>query len=201
MTVHPISLNQMRPMRFGDGGISLNGNAKAPATPQATTPDPSESPTRHIIDSSETHIAFNVMPDRPVREQLRMRQFRVGATWIEAEFDRTYSSSMLNSPSHLTFVAALVQMQKITYMYCCHRLGFDPDVNKPEVLKIWPTHTNITMRDLVREEGNLVHRMDFRVFRRLDQVKYLATATSRIGVLQIDASAIIHLLRAPCLNE
>src|SRR6185437_13995374 len=78
MTVHPMSLNQMRPMRFGDGGISLNGNAKAPATPQATTPDPSESPTRHIIDSSETHIAFNVMPDRPVREQLRMRQVSRG---------------------------------------------------------------------------------------------------------------------------
>ncbi len=190
------------PIRFGDGEISLNGNAKVPVSPEATTtPDPSESPTQHIIDSSETHIAFNVMPDRPVREQLRMRQFRVGATWIEAEFDRTYSSSMLNSPSHLTFVAALVQMQKITYVYCCHRLGFDPDVNKPEVLKIWPTHTNITMRDLVRAEENLVHRMDFRVFRRLDQMKYLATATSRIGVLQIDASAMIHLLRAQCLNE
>lgn len=74
MTVHPIRLNQMRQ---SDGAMEkfLNGNAKAPVNPEATTtPDRGESATQHIIDSSETHIAFNVMPDRPVREQLRMRR-------------------------------------------------------------------------------------------------------------------------------
>ena len=150
-----------------------------------------------FTDSSVCGIAFNVMPDRPVHEELRIREFRIGADWIEAEFDRSYQSSMINSPSHLTFVSALIQMQKITYVYACSRFGFDPTVTATECLKVWPTNVNIVMRDLVREEEGLVHRMDFTGFRKVDARKYLATATSRIGVLQIDASAMLLLLRDP----
>jgi hypothetical protein len=153
---------------------------------------------RRIEDSSECLITFNVMPERGVTEELRIREFRVGPKWIEAEFDRTYSTSMLNSPSHLTFVSALIQMQKVTYVYACHRFGFDPDVRKQEVLKIWPTDLSIGMRELVREDQKLVHRMDVKGFRKLEPRKFLATATSRIGALQIDGSALIMLLRDPC---
>jgi hypothetical protein len=149
---------------------------------------------------SECRVDFNVMPDRSVREELRIREFRVGPTWIEAEFDRTYTSSMLHSPSHLTFVSALIQMQKVTYVYSCHRFGFDPDVRAPESLKIWPTKLAVLMRTLVTEEHHLVHRMDFTDFRRIEDNKYLAIATSRIGALSIDGSAIIMLLREPCLK-
>ena len=65
-----------------------------------------------VEDTSSCHVGFNVMPDRAIREELVIPEFRVGQTWIEAEFDRTYSSSMLNSPSHLTFVSALVQLAR-----------------------------------------------------------------------------------------
>jgi hypothetical protein len=148
---------------------------------------------------SECHVHFNVMPNRPVTEDLKAREFRIGSTWIEAEFDRTYHSLMLNSPSHLTFVAALIQMQKVTYVYSCHRFGFDPDVRQPEVLKVWPTNISITMRDMVTQGERLVHRMDVTAYRKIDERKYLATAKSRIGALQIDASAVIVLLRDACL--
>ena len=43
---------------------------------------------RRIEDSSECLITFNVMPERGVTEELRIREFRVGPKWIEAEFDR-----------------------------------------------------------------------------------------------------------------
>ncbi len=154
---------------------------------------------RHsLINCDSTcQVEFNVMPERPVREQLRIKQFRVGPTWIEAEFDRSYQTSMLNSPSHLTFIAALIQMQKITYVYSCHRFGLDPDVSGQELLKIWPTQISLTMRDMVIEEEGLVHRMDFTDFRKLEAGKYLATVRSRIGALQIDALAVIMLLGAP----
>jgi hypothetical protein len=148
-----------------------------------------------LIDTSCCSVVFNVMPGRAVKEDLRIREFRIGADWIEAEFDRSYSSEMLNSPSHLTFIAALIQMQKVTYVYCCYRLGFDPNPILGEHLKIWPTSVTVTMRDLVTEESRLVHRMEFQSFRKLNANKYLAVARSTIGVLQIDASALVMLLQ------
>jgi hypothetical protein len=153
--------------------------------------------TRQVPCDSVCGLNFNVMPGRPVKEELSMKEFRIGTDWIEAEFDRKYYSSMLNSPNHLTFIAALIQMQKVTYVFACHRLGFVPDVRGPEVLKVWPTRVAVTMRDLVREEKSLVHRMDFTVFRRVEARKYLATTKSHIGILQIDASAMIMPLREP----
>jgi hypothetical protein len=183
------------------------------AAPQIPTGEPTEhlaedrSPTpgnstRQIPCDSIYGLNFNVMPGRPVKEELSMKEFRVGPDWIEAEFDRKYYSSMLNSPNHLTFIAALIQMQKVTYVYACHRLGFVSDVKGPEVLKVWPTSVNVTLRDLVREEKSLVHRMDFTVFRRVEARKYLATTKSRIGIMRIDASAMIMPLREPpCSTE
>jgi hypothetical protein len=173
-------------------------DAESPAGPAPVDAGAAMDMVHCIQDNSECHISFNVMPDRSVREELRIREFRVGHNWIEAEFDRTYYSAMLNSPSHLTFVAALVQMQKVTYVYSCHRFGFDPDVRSPESLKIWPTNATIIMRDLVRDDERLVHRMDFTGYRKLETRKYMATATSRIGVLHIDATAMIVLLKDPC---
>jgi hypothetical protein len=165
---------------------------------QTASPQFAQNKTRVVSCNSECHVLFNVMPDRSVKEELRITEFRIGPTWIEAEFDRTYHSSMLNSPSHLTFVSALIQMQKVTYVYSCHRFGFDLDVRQPEVLKVWPTSLSIGMRDLVTDETRLIHRMDFAGYRKIENRKYLATAISRIGVLQIDGSAMITLLREPC---
>ncbi len=157
------------------------------------------SESRTLPDGSQCHVAFNVMPERGVTETLRMREFRIGETWIEAEFERTYLTEMLSSPSHLTFVSALVQMQKITYVYCCHRFGFPLDLTSEEALKIWPTDIHVRMRNLVSEEAALVHRLDITGFRRMDTHKYFASTSSTVnGTLQIDASALIHLLRDPC---
>jgi len=132
-----------------------------------------------------------------VREVLRIGRFRIGEDWIEAEFDRSYQSSMINSPSHLTFISALIQTQKVIYVYACHRFGFNPSVAESECLKVWPTSVQVVMRDQVREEEGLVHRIDFTGFRKVEPRKYLVTVTCRIGILQIDGTAILLLLRDP----
>ena len=154
--------------------------------------------TLGVSDGSKCHISFNVMPERSVTEELTMREFRIGKTWIEAEFDRDYKSEMLSSPTHLTFVSALIQMQKVTYVYCCSKFGFPIDVAGNECLKVWPTDVHISMPGMVTIESGLVHRMDFIGFRKIEPRKYLAIAKSNISnTLEINASAIIQLLQEP----
>lgn len=136
------------------------------------------------------------MPGRSVTESLNMRRFLIGPTWIEAEFDRSYESEMLDSPSHLTFISALIQMQKITYVYCCSKFGFKIDVDKPEHLKVWPTSLDIKMPAMVTEDQKIIHRLDFLSFRKVERYKYFIEVQSAIGnILKIDAGAIIQLLR------
>ncbi|RVT48112.1 hypothetical protein [Rubrivivax albus] len=134
------------------------------------------------------------MPERHVLEELHVREFRIGGTWIEAQFDRTYQSAMLNSPSHLTFIAALVQMQKLTYVYACNRLGLNADVHAAEALKVWPTSLSISLRDMVVDEKALVQRIEFTEFRKLSRNKFHAKARSEVGPIAIDATAMIIVI-------
>src|SRR5579884_1602489 len=73
-----------------------------------------------VVDRATQEIQFNVMPARPVSETLRPKEYRIWNRYIEAEFDREYYSSMLNSPDHLIFLTALIQVQRIVYIYLCH---------------------------------------------------------------------------------
>ena len=68
------------------------------------------------------------MPERPVRETLHIKRYRIGERCITAEFDRSYVNSILKSPSHLIFLSALVHSLKLMYVYACHTLGlkYDP---------------------------------------------------------------------------
>jgi hypothetical protein len=195
--------NSSHEREHGSASSDARGAATAePYEPLASTAQVvSEFAVHRLEARSECSVSFNVMPNRPVREELRIHEYRIGPNWIEAQFDRTYYTSMVNSPTHLTFVAALVQMQKITYVYACRRFGFSSDLRDTEALKIWPTDVQVSMRDLVRDETQLVHRMEFTTFRKLAHRKYLAVATSSIGALRIDGSAMIILLSEPCLNS
>lgn len=142
---------------------------------------PSGPPVTVIRDQSELRVEFNVMPGKPVREEFYVREYRIWPRYIEAEFDRTYMSSMAHSPSHVIFLTALVHCQKMLYVYLCHELGFSYEPNGPERLKIWPTKMDIRLPDLVTPEIGLVHRMQVRDVRRIDARRLKVEAESRIN--------------------
>lgn len=143
-----------------------------------------DSPTRFdtIIDEdTETHLTFNVMPDRPVHETLHVRQYAIAPGYIEARFDRSYASAMKNSPSHLIFLTALVHAQKLIYVYACHELGLTYDPYGPEVLKIWPTSIQVEMPRMLRDEQDLVHRVHIDSFEPEGPRRYMLKLRSSVN--------------------
>ena len=151
--------------------------------------------TRTIDESTESALEFNVMPDRPVRETLHIKRYRIGHRFIEAQFDRTYVSSMLKSPSHLIFLTALVHTQKILYVYACHELGLEYDPYGPEVLKIWPTQVEIQMPRMVRNESDLTHTVHIDSFERLAEGRHHIVMRSEInGCIYINGETPVYVL-------
>src|SRR4051812_49354203 len=85
----------------------------------------SREPERVIQDNSEVELTFNVMPNRPVTEKLKIREYRLWDRYAEATLDREYFSSMEKSPNHLVFLTACAHFQKICYVYLTHEFGFE----------------------------------------------------------------------------
>jgi hypothetical protein len=148
-----------------------------------------------VPDQTSQEIQFNVMPERPVSETVRPKEYRIWNRYIEAEFDREYYSSMLNSPDHLIFLTALIQVQRMVYVYVCHewRLPYEPV--KPELLKIWPTTINVEMPKMVIQTTGLVHRLTITRMRQLDEKRFFAESKSDVnGIIEISATAFVYLL-------
>jgi len=156
------------------------------------SPDQLVIPERHV-----SHLTFNVMPDKPVREDLTVHEYRVGYRYGEAHFDREYHSEMKASPSHLIFLSALSHTQKLLYVVLCHEFGFDYDPRGPERFKMWPTKLNIRIPELISQEAGLVQRLWVRGLRQHDRKTYRAQIETRIGSLAIDASVPTFLLEEP----
>ncbi len=170
-----------------------------------TAPGTGEAPQnkrreKHIVirDESAISLKFNVMPGRDVTETMFIEKYVIGENIISGYFHRTYSSQMINSPSHLIFLTALTHMQKLTYVYLCEKFGFDYDPNGIEKLKVWPMSTNCSMPKLLTEEEGLIQTLEFHsVIRRSEKV-YWVKVTSRVGdALKIDAVAKVLLLEEP----
>lgn len=143
----------------------------------------------------QNRMSFNVMPGRPVTETLHIREYRVGEDYIEARFDRTYESEMRNSPSHLIFLSALAHLQKMIYVYGCHRLGLGYDPHGPEVLKIWPTVVRVEMSKMIRDETDLVHRAEFDAFDRVGANRYHLHVRSNVNdILQIGGETPLYVI-------
>jgi hypothetical protein len=109
-----------------------------------------------ILEQSVQNLDFNVMPEKDVREQFKVRGYFVGEDVARAVFDRTYASSMERSPSHVIFLSALVQWQKLVYLMMCNRFGVDYVAGNPESYKVWPTGVDCRMPVLVCETDNLI---------------------------------------------
>jgi hypothetical protein len=148
-----------------------------------------------VSDTAVQEIQFNVMPDRPVTEMLRPTEYRVWHRQVEAEFSREYFSSMINSPDHLIFLTALIQVQRISYIYMCFEFGLPYEPHSPEKLKIWPTCVKVAMPQMVTEKRGLVHRLKMKTVRRRGENRFFAESESDVnGIITIEASALVYLL-------
>ncbi|MEM6674538.1 MAG: hypothetical protein AAF726_16950 [Planctomycetota bacterium] len=136
-------------------------------------------------------VAFNVMPDAPVTERLEILRYDTGPDFIEAHFDREYSSAMEKSPSHLIFLSVLVQWQRLIYIHVCQKFGRDPFEPGAEHFKIWPTKAEIRLPALERDEKNLVQRAEFEELRDFGDGRYKLDSSTKAGPIQMTSQVII----------
>jgi|GEM_PF-5743828 len=136
--------------------ISLSALETIPFQPP---PRPEDPPAETIRDASTVRLEFNVMPEKEISETLHVREYRVWDNYAEATFDRTYSSMMTASPSHLIFLTGLAHSQKLLYVLMAHRLGRRYSPGDPEFGKFWVTDLRIHIPRMVRQEVNLVERL------------------------------------------
>jgi hypothetical protein len=139
-------------------------------------------PISVIKESTTNNVSFNVMPDRPVEEKLIVKEYRIWDSGIEAIFDRSFHTTMKKSPSHLTFITALIHMQKMLYVYMCHVHNIKYDPFKSEKLKIWPTILSIDMPKLITKSENISHKMWIKdISSTKNPNHYLVTADTVVG--------------------
>lgn len=151
----------------------------------------------YVRDGSTCGLRFNVMPDRPVEETLHLEEYRVWDRYVEAQFDRTYMSSMEKSPDHLVFLTALAHTQKMLYLAMCREFGFDYDPNGTEQLKIWPTKVGVKMPKLCSQAKGVVQELRVLEVKKFTDTTYKVKLESRVGdALIITAEAPVYLLAA-----
>ncbi len=137
-------------------------------------------------ENHTSHLVFNVMPDRPVTETLTVNRYVVGDRYAEAHFDRSYESSMQNSPSHLIFLSALVHTQKLLYVVLCREFDFDYDPEGTEQFKMWPTKVNVRIPELIKEESGLVQKLWVRDVKKFNDTTYRVVLETRVGSMVIE---------------
>ncbi len=150
-----------------------------------------------IREQHTSSLRFNVMPGKPVEEDLQVREYRVGKRYAEAHFDRTYRSSMQASPSHLIFLSVQIHTQKVLYLLLCREFGFEYDPDGPERLKMWPTKLNVAIPELIAEERDLVQRVWIRKIRKIRKIRdkaYKVSIETRVGSLKVEADVPTFLL-------
>jgi hypothetical protein len=139
-------------------------------------------------ESTENHLEFNVLPGRPVKETLFIKEYRIMGNYMEAIFDRNYVSAMKRSPDHLIFISAMVQTQKMAYVFICHRFGLKYEPNGVEQAKFWPTKITVEMDRLVRKNKDLVQKVWFSDIRKRYESAYVMDLKSdNEGIIKVTA--------------
>jgi len=151
-------------------------------------------PIKTIKEKTFNQLIFNVMPDRPVEEILKIKEYRIWDRCIEARFDREYHSSMDKSPSHLIFLSSLVHLQKMLYVYFCHEFGLPYDPFGPEIIKIWPTKVSVNMPKMITETEDLKHQVIIDNFVETKPNTFYGSSTSFINdMMTIKGEAAIFV--------
>ena len=125
-----------------------------------------------INERSQQRLLFNVLPEKDINESLFIKEYRIWDNTIEAIFDRNYKTEMISSPSHLTFLSALINLQKMVYIYMHHYLNIKYDPKGQETLKVWPTELNISLPKLLTDDTDITHRLNVKTIRKLCNNKY-----------------------------
>ena len=148
-----------------------------------------------IADKTIQKIKFNVMTDRHVQEILYIKEYKVWDNAIEAIFDREYYTEMAASPNHLIFLSALVNLQKMVFVYMHHYLGIDYSSNAEETIKIWPTDLNLNMPKMIFDVNQLCHRMDIKSVKYIGDNKYYIIADTNVNnTIKINGKALAIIL-------
>jgi len=133
-----------------------------------------------VNEWAQQKLSFNVLPDRNINESLFIKEYRIWDGAIEAIFDRHYTSEMIASPDHLTFISALINLQKMVYIYMHHHLNIKYDPQGEETLKVWPTELNISLPKLLTDVTDITHRLNVKSIRKLNQNKFYIDADTFI---------------------
>lgn len=137
-------------------------------------PIPPEGPPKWVVTEATTcWCGFNVMPERPVNETLHLKEYRVWPWYVEATFDREYSSAMLKSPQHFVILTALAHTQKLAYVWLVHHLGLGYEVGGPEKVKVWWNRVEMRMPKLCTQESDVVQSLQVTRFRHVKDKRYL----------------------------
>ncbi|MFQ6675910.1 MAG: hypothetical protein ACE5LH_06140 [Fidelibacterota bacterium] len=152
-------------------------------------------PLKVIHEDFTNRVSFNVMPDLSVEETLFIKEYRIWDRYIEAVFDRKYSSAMAKSPDHFMFITALVHLQKMLYVYLCHEFDIPYRPTERERIKIWPTVLSLDMPRLVTESTDIVHRLRITdVFQRNAKSYYVSGDSIIENTVRIQGEAVVYLI-------
>lgn len=152
-------------------------------------------PAKVITEDFTNRVEFNVMPGLEVKETLIMKEYRIWPRYMEAVFDREFSSSMAQSPDHFMFITALVHMQKMLYVYMCYEFDIPYTPTERERIKIWPTVLKIDMPKLITKRTDIVHRMRVDdLFQRNPKSYYVAGPSTIENTVSIDGEAVAYLI-------
>lgn len=138
-------------------------------------------------------FVYSAMPEAQTSEILTMKRFLVAQDSITAEFD--YCCVSPDPLGYLRMEAALIQIQKIIYVFCCARLGLPVDTTGRELLKVWPTRVDVSKKGEIGDAESVTHRIGFSEFRKIDSSRYFITVESTVNdSLLIGGDAIIQVL-------
>lgn len=151
-------------------------------------------PTR-ITDNALISCSFNVMNDRPVKEEFSVKEYRLWDHYGEAVFDRSYHSSMEKSPNHLIFLTGLVHCQKLLYLVLCKHFGFEYEPGQKEQLKIWPTSVQVEMPKMVRKDSDVIQKLRVTSIKKVSDTRFEVSLISDFeGIVKVQSKAAIFLL-------
>ena len=152
-------------------------------------------PYKIISEKSTQNLHFNIMPGKYVDENIEIKEYRVWDNAIETIFNRDYHTEMLDSPSHLTFLSSLINLQKMVYVFMHDYLSLKYDKNGQELLKVWPGNLEIRMPKMILNKENISHLMVVKSIAKISKNKYKVCASTSINdIVTISGDALIVVL-------
>ena len=140
-----------------------------------------EKPLAVIKENTSHKIAFNIMPNNIIQEELIIKNYKIWDNSIEVNFDHKISNQEKNNLSYLTLLSIQIQIQKLIYIYMCYKLGFKYDPSAPEVLKIWPTRVDCKVSRMIRNNKSLRQVLYFERLEKTGDGVYFSSGTSIVN--------------------